>query len=201
MPSITETIDLLLSFSELPEGWNFGAGTASAPLAFSTGLFLLSTAIDLKGIDDIEAFPGTDGEIQLNFYKDAAMLEMIFEIDGTIVVTFEEGENSVQLAKATSTSKAIKFLEEFEYNKCRSSVFLTSQHIIVLDVAALLALRFDRPATVAESRSLTKIVAKNVAEASAYTSRSITREQRGYLSFFGKSRTNKSRTLARQLTV
>lgn len=201
MPSVTETIDLLFSFSKLPEGWNFGSGTSSAPIAFGNGLFLVSNAIGLEGIDDIEVFPGTDGEIQVNFYKDAATLEMIFEIDGTIAVTFEEGEKSVQLATAASINKAIKFLEEFEYNKCRSSVSLTSQITTVPNAAVLLALHFDRPATVAGSPSLTRIVAKNVAEASAYTLRGITREQRGHLSSFGKSRTNKSQTLARQLTA
>ena len=55
MPSVTETIDLLFSFSKLPEGWNFGSGTSSAPIAFGNGLFLVSNAIGLEGIDDMAA--------------------------------------------------------------------------------------------------------------------------------------------------
>lgn len=199
MPSINETIDLLLSFGNLPEGWNFGVGTSTAPLPFANSALLLSVAIGL-GINEIEAFPGTDGEIQLSFYKDTATLEMIFEIDGTIGVTFEEGEKSIRLAKAISNSKAVKFLEEFEYNKCRSYVSLTSQSTTALNVGALLASLSAQPTTVAGFRSLTKTVVKDKAAASAYTSRGIMRVQRGHLSSFGKSRMNKSRTPAELFT-
>ncbi len=201
MPNINDTVDLIFKFSELPDGWNFGAGTCSATNAFGKSIFLLSDAVGLEGIDDIEAFPGVDGEIQLNFYKDDATLEMIFEIDGTIAITFEEGSKSVQLATAASYSKATKFLEEFAYNKCRSSVSLTSDHTTVRGSVALQASPFDRRVTVAGSRSLIRTAVKSGAEASAYTLRGTTPVQRGRLSSFGKSRTNKSQTRAPQITA
>lgn len=120
-----QVLQKLKSYTELPEGWNFGSGRPSAAMAMLRALVLLGKGFGF-GLDDVETFPGIDGEVQVNFYKDTASLEMIFEIDGTITVTFDEGPKSIRLGENISQEKAVKFLEEFALNKCRSSVSLTS---------------------------------------------------------------------------
>lgn len=196
MIGILHILEQLESFGSLPTGWNFGAGEASSPLAFRQAVAVLNQASGL-GFEDLEAFPGTDGEIQINFYKDNDSLEAIFEIDGTISITLDTGEKSVCLGRDISLKKAVKFLQEFAFDKCHSSVFLTSQTTTALNTNDLLAWRSDPPATGLVFRSSRRNVASNTVAASVYTQQRTMPAQRERLSSFGKSRMNVSRKGAR----
>lgn len=200
MPTIIETIHLLSQFRDLPVGWNFGSGVPSAPTSLAQSMLVVCKAYIL-GLDEIEAFPGVDGEIQVNFYKDEARLEMIFEVDGTICVTFEEGEKSIRLAESASLSRVIKFLEEFEKNKCRSSVSLISSTTIARNFNALLASHSAQAVKSTGFRSSTKIAAKSIVTAFACTPSATIKAQQERPSSFGKYRAIKSRPPAKASIV
>lgn len=201
MPNIVQTIELVYSFSDLPNGWNFGSGgpTASVPLDQSVVILYAALALGLK---EAEAFPGTDGEVQLNIYKGDYTLEMIFQLDGTISTTFEEGEKSIRLAKDASLNRAIKILKDFEYNKCRSYVSLISPSTTVQRKSGSQVWPSNPQVTVAVYPSLTRIVPKTKAAIYVHTLPSTMPAQQGRLSCFGKSLTNKSpKRAGRQSTV
>lgn len=200
MPSIVETIELLETFSKLPKGWNFGSGWPSAPLAAMQCRSALYFAHTL-GLDDIEAFPGTDGEIQLNFYKGNADLELMFEINGTIAITFEREGEYVRLAKDASLNDVFKYLKEFQLNECRTSVSSISNGTTLLEKSVLQAPRLSPQATAPVYRSSTKNAAKNTVEQYVPTLQNITRTSPAHRSSFGKSQPTKSRQLAHSSTA
>lgn len=191
MPSIVETIELLETFTKLPKGWNFGEGEPSAPLPLEQSKAILYFAHTL-GLADIDAFPGTDGEIQLNIYKEDANIELMLEINGTIGVTFEEGDKYVRLARAVSLNEIFKYLKEFQYNKCRTSVSLTSQSTTFPEKSALQAPRSSPRVMESVYQLSIKNVGKNTAAQYAPTLQNIMRASREPQLSFGRSRTNKS---------
>ena len=200
MRSLLKAVELVISFADLPEGWNFGRGNPSAPLSLQQSIELLSRSPS-GTLEDIEAFPGTDGEVQINFYEDEATLEMIFELDGTISVTLDEAEQSIRLGSSVSQDRALKFLKEFKFDKCRSFVFSTSRSTTALSIKDLLASPSGHQMTVVEYPLLKKAVARNRVAASAYTLRGITRAPQGRPQSFGRSRTNVSPKAANLVTA
>jgi len=192
MPNVVQTIQLLEEFSKLPKGWNFGTGEPSALLPLRQSKAVLAFAYSL-GLDDIDAFPGTDGEIQLNIYKNEANIELMFEINGTIGITFEERDNYIRLAREASLSEVFKYMKEFQYNKCRTSVSLISRSTTFPEKSVLQAQRLSPPATEAAYRLLAKNVVRNTVVRYVPTLHNIMPAWQGHLSSSGKSRTNKSR--------
>ena len=200
MPNIVETIELLESFRELPLGWNFGSGKPAATVAFERSKAALNFAYTL-GLNEMEAFPGNDGEIQLNVYKDDANLELMFEVDGTIGVTFEQGETYICLRQDSSLNEVFNYLQELQYNKCRSSVSLISRNTTALSMAGLKAPRSNHRAMEVAYQSLRRNVEKSIAEQYAPILRNITRTSPERQSSFGRSLTNKSHNRALLSTV
>jgi hypothetical protein len=200
MPSFVETIRMVSSFANLPVGWNFGAGKPSSLMALYQSMAMLSHAFN-AGLKEVEAFPGTDGEVQLNFYKDDTVLEMIFEINGTVSVTVDDGIKSVRLGKNVSQGGALRFLKEFEFNKCHSYVSSILNIITVSRVNDLPASHSDPRTMVAAFRLSRKNAPTSEVAASAYTPKITTRVQPGHLSSFGQSRTNVSPKAAKLSTV
>lgn len=191
MPNVLETIELIESFSSLPKGWNFGSGEPSAPMPLELSKAVLYFAYNI-GLVDFDAFPGTDGEIQLNLYKDDANIELMFEINGLVTVTFEEGDVYLRLARAASLKEVLKYLKEFQYNKCRTSVSSISQSTTSQEEGALQVPRLSLLATGAVYLWSAKNVERSTAEQSVRTFQNITRLPLAHQSSFGKSRTNKS---------
>lgn len=200
MPNTVETIELLESFRELPIGWNFGSGKPSATVAFEQSKVALSLAYSL-GLNEMEAFPGNDGEIQLNVYKDDANLELMFEIDGTIDVTFEEGDTYVCLRHNSSLIDVFKYLKELQHNKCRSSVSLISQNTTVLSMEGLKAPHSNPQAMVPVFPSSAKNAAKNTVAQFVPTLQNIIRPSPVPRTSFGKYRLRKSQRPALSFTA
>jgi hypothetical protein len=200
MPSIVETIELLEKFSKLPKGWNFGSGWPSAPLAAMQCRSALYVAYQL-GLDDLEAFPGTDGEIQLNFFKSDADLELMFEINGTITITLEREGECVRLAKDASLNDVFKYLKEFQLNECRTSVSSILNGTTLLEKNVLQAPRLSPQAMARVYRSFTKNAAKNTVAQYVPTLQNITRASQGHRLSFGKSQPTKSQKIVHSCTA
>lgn len=191
MPNVFETIELIESFSNLPKGWNFGSGEPSAPRPLELSKAVLYFAYNI-GLVDFDAFPGIDGEIQLNLYKDDANIELMFEINGLVGVTFEEGDVYLRLARAASLKEVLKYLKEFQYNKCRTSVSLISQSTTFPEKDALQAPPSSHRQTGAVYLSSVKSAGRNTVVQYVPTFQNIMPLQQAHQSSIGKSRTNRS---------
>ena len=191
MPNIAETIELLDEFNKLPKGWNFGAGRPSAPLAAMQARTALYFAYQL-GLEEVEAFPGTDGQVQLNFYKGEADLELMFEINGSIAITLEREGEYVYLSKNGSLNDVLKHLKEFHLNTCRIYVSSILSGTTQLRKGALQAPHSHPRATARVYQSSTRNAARNTVAQYAITLQSTIRESPAHRLSFGKSQPNKS---------
>lgn len=94
MPNLTETINKLVKFSELEEGWRFGEGGAPEPRLIQLADKFIRYGSSL-GIERFNVFTGSDKEVLVSFYVDEQALEFVFYPDGAI--TMAEDKNGVQV--------------------------------------------------------------------------------------------------------
>jgi hypothetical protein len=88
MPTINQTIQKVRSFAKLPLGWHYGEGDSiSTDKITQTEKFLLTA--EGWGIDEANAFPGVDGQIELTFYFGEKTFAFMFEVDNTVSITEE----------------------------------------------------------------------------------------------------------------
>lgn len=103
MPSISDAIKNVKSFSVLPVGWHFGEGVPLDEDVKNRGLKLLSDA-ESFGFDKFDAFPGIDGELQITFHSNDYTAAFTMEINGTVGIV--EDENGVILSDREGISDA-----------------------------------------------------------------------------------------------
>lgn len=84
----------LLSFKNLPDGWNYGCGRAIEDDVYKCATILLQYVNQL-GISKTDVFPGTDGDVCLTAYRFSHYIEMVVEVDLTIAISHEVGEDEV----------------------------------------------------------------------------------------------------------
>ncbi len=188
MPSIIETFDLIDTFSKLPKGWNFGEGVPAASVSLEQSRELLRIAYIL-GHKEADAFPGIDGEVQVCFYVEDDTLEITTEINGTLTVTVEKGDETSLFKEKVSLTEVIKILKDFTYNQCRSYVSSISTNITIAKRRDYPVWRSDPHHQMAASPSSIKIVPKRQAEQFATTQNDIILQLPEILSYFGKSQT------------
>jgi hypothetical protein len=78
----------ILSFEDLPKGWDYGSGGPTSPRITSIALEWCDRLIDV-GFAEIDAFPGGSGEVLIAGSKDNEYVEVIVEQDETISVALE----------------------------------------------------------------------------------------------------------------
>ncbi|WP_419728223.1 hypothetical protein [Lichenicola sp.] len=105
------TIQKLEGFSNLPVGWNYGAGVAPTRRAIALATAFVSIYQNC-GFPTTDAFPGTDGEIMITAYEGDHYVEITLETDGKIRFVYEveneekiykEGLSIYQAAELLST--------------------------------------------------------------------------------------------------
>ncbi len=88
MPTINQTINKIYQFAELPTGWHYGDGGPIDQKMIERAHEFLLTASGLD-IDEVNAFPGIDGQIELIIYNGNLTTAFVFEEDNTVSVTEE----------------------------------------------------------------------------------------------------------------
>ncbi len=88
MPTITETIQKVHGFAKLPEGWHYGEGEPVGLEIIKQAEKFLLTA-EGWGIEEANAFPGIDGQVELTLYIEDKTFAFMFELDGTISIVEE----------------------------------------------------------------------------------------------------------------
>lgn len=145
MPTIAETISKVNSFVELPEGWHYGEGVSPTVEICQNATKLLRVA-DFLGITRANAFPGVDGQIQVNFYIEKDVLEFTLELDGTITIAEDEGNNQVGFKEGASWNTAFAKLREFS-EKIWDSSESSTQAVMIQRRGNFLVRHLSRQAT------------------------------------------------------
>lgn len=114
MPNYSETARYIRSFTRLPKGWNYGCGKSPSEVDVNIMSQVLLDA-GLLGFHTFEAFPGTDGEIQLAIYDGINFYAITIELDGSFTVLYEKNREEVFFQEQLSYHDVIARLEEFSF--------------------------------------------------------------------------------------
>lgn len=101
----SETARKIASFLALPAGWNYGHG--KSPSHELAGRVLdLHALLNGLGLRETDAFPGDDGEILLRAYAGERCAGFLFNPDGSIDLSLENGDLEEFSKEGASTSEA-----------------------------------------------------------------------------------------------
>ncbi|MCK4914105.1 MAG: hypothetical protein KAI59_06585 [Planctomycetes bacterium] len=101
----------ILDFLDLPQRWHYGEGVAPSEQTVENAILMNNHAI-LLGLKT-EAFPGIDGEIQINCYFGNKTLEFMIESSGEISLVEEENDIEISSDENLTIKKALDFLREY----------------------------------------------------------------------------------------
>lgn len=88
---LSGTAGKILSFLSLPPRWHYGSGKPPSRDLVRTVLYFHSLVGDL-GFRETDAFPGADGEILLRIYHGERCVGFLFELNGSVSLTVEDGD-------------------------------------------------------------------------------------------------------------
>lgn len=91
-------IGKIQSFSKLPANWHFGEGTQISGINVTAALDLVRF-LEKNSIINIDAFPGTAGEIQVTAYpENGNFLEITIENPGSVDLILEDSQDNELLS-------------------------------------------------------------------------------------------------------
>jgi len=88
MPTIEQTIQKVRNFAKLPVGWHYGEG-GPINTSFIERMEKFLSIASGWGIEEANAFPGVDGQIELTFYLGNKTFAFMFETDNSVSITEE----------------------------------------------------------------------------------------------------------------
>lgn len=119
MPNYLDAKRQIESFANLPPGWRFGEGRPSSKIGIRIMTALLIQA-KMLGFSVFEAFPGTEGEIQLAIYDHLNFYAITRELDGEFTISFEREREEVFSQEHARYHDVIARLEEFAFELCNT---------------------------------------------------------------------------------
>lgn len=124
-----QTTDQEISdFLKLPRGWHYGEGHAPNEETVDDALRIYNQAT-LLGLES-EAFPGIDGEIQINCYSGNKTLE--FTVESTGIVSLTEEEKDIEISSHENlTVEAVLNIVREEYGETTWNSFDQSIQSII----------------------------------------------------------------------
>jgi hypothetical protein len=100
----SKTAEKIISFSLLPNGWDYGEGDPIPKDTVDTAL-AWERFFDLRGWDT-NAGPGTDGEIAISARLGSSRIEVVIEPDRTLTIAYDFEGARVSYAPRISAQKA-----------------------------------------------------------------------------------------------
>jgi hypothetical protein len=97
---IGQTAQKIYGFKDLPVGWHYGSGVPPTDEAIRKAL-LLNAEAGFAGFRKTNAFPGIDGEIQVTAYHGSIYLELMLELDGTVIFVYEYNDQEIDYEELT----------------------------------------------------------------------------------------------------
>ena len=119
----------ILSFGSLPEGWNYGNGIPPQKRIIDMAINLNTFAL-LLGFQT-DAFPGTDGEIQISCYNKDDCLEFIIENSEKISFVFEENDNQKKYNENISFNEVLGELIKYSKENICNTLDYSSVNIMI----------------------------------------------------------------------
>jgi hypothetical protein len=110
IPASNRTVDKIRSFSNLPNGWHFGAGHAPSFDMIAKALAWHDKLLRL-GFVTTDAFPGMGGEIMVTGYEGPHYIEILLEADSTITLAYEKNGIEAQTLSGERADKISAALE------------------------------------------------------------------------------------------
>lgn len=146
-----QTTDQRISnFLKLSQGWHYGEGNAPSERTVDDSLRINNQAT-LLGLKT-EAFPGINGEIQINCYFRDKTLEFTIESTGEILLVEEENDIEISSQDNLSVGEVLDFIRK-EYGETTWNSFDQSTDIIIAKSESDLTVRRSKiPLTEAEYR-------------------------------------------------
>lgn len=144
MPTIFATHRKLEEFITLPNGWNFGEGVAVSRKIAALANGVLDRAQDL-GFHVADAFPGINGEVQVNLYHGAHYFEFVIDAPERVTFVYERDDEEKVYLEAVPLFEALTALERIAPVVCDFSEFSTDYDITIRQNAALPQSRFAMP--------------------------------------------------------
>ena len=144
-----QTTDQRISdFLKLPQGWHYGEGNAPNEKTVDDSLRINNQAT-LLGLKT-EAFPGINGEIQINCYLGDKTLEFTIESTDKILLVEEENDIEISSQDNLTVGEVLNFIRK-EYGETTWNSFdQSTQSIIVESESDLTVWRSKIPPTEAE---------------------------------------------------
>jgi hypothetical protein len=136
MPTIQQTIQKAREFTGLPEGWHFGDGVPVPQERINKAVRFLLAAHRL-GLERANAFPGVGGQVEITFYDGDRMLEITIELDGSITIAEDRGQEQIYFREYCSRDDAYRRLWEFSQGICQNSSELFTINTTIQRLAVL----------------------------------------------------------------
>ena len=190
--SLSNTAKKLAAFKNLPHGWNYGRGCPIREDVYDHAESLLLYINEL-GISNTDAFPGSDGDVCITAYRLDHYLEVTVEVDSSISVSHEIGDNEDSFVENLSLADAKKALREAVGKIWGLSDLFTHPTMIEPRTDSTtwhLRNLLTAPALLSSAPN----VLETLEEAFVPTSENSTQEYLGRLLFFGDSRSQIYRT-------
>ena len=177
-------IATICSFSQLPDGWNYGEGRGATEDAVTAAIELNSLLV--RYAHEIEVFPGVDGGILLCGYYEDQVLEIRCDPSGRMDMWLEVADEPVYEQDAVSLDTISAFLGDLGWQAKNSFGYLI-QSITAEKEGDLPARYFKDRREMEVSLHLIPDVLSSIAEVSVSMSHDTIKDQPGSLSFCGDS--------------
>lgn len=107
---VSNTARKLAAFKNLSHGWNYGRGCPIRDDVYDHAKGLLLYINEL-GLSNTDVFPGSDGDVCITAYRFDHYLEVTVEVDSSISVSHEIGDNEDSFVENLSLADAKKALQ------------------------------------------------------------------------------------------
>lgn len=145
MPTIFKTRQKLEEFIQLPPGWNFGEGRPVPRRMIALANGVLDRAEDL-GFRLADAFPGVNGEVQVNLYQEEHYFEIVIDAPDRVTFVYEQGDTEKEYLEGVTLFEALTALERIAPVVCDFLESSTDYDISTRSKVALPQSHFAMPA-------------------------------------------------------
>jgi hypothetical protein len=159
-------VSKIKSFSNLANGWHFGAGIAIPKANIKAALDLV-VFLERNSIINLDAFPGTNGEVQVTAYpENGSFLEVTIPNPGSVELILEDSdgnelltEDSISMNEGKDLISSHKHLLFFTQNSAPSwSMRVSSAYITMTETSKGLAVWHSDHPQMEESQSSNVLV-------------------------------------------
>jgi len=105
------TAQKIATFSSLPLGWHYGAGTAISDDNIAAAQSLLDVLL-LNGLTRTDAFPGSDGEILLTAYFGTHYIALTVATPDDIAFNHDHADDEISAREGLNLREAKKSIED-----------------------------------------------------------------------------------------